>query len=132
MTLADPVREATTIAETILYPSAMAVDAARSIPAAHLDALAAAGLYGIAGPVEDGGLAADPATLCRVIEIMAGGCLATTFVWLQHHGAVRALAACANAELRAAWLRPLVQGEKRAGVALAAAGPARRCSGPGR
>ena len=123
MSSADPVREATTIAETILYPSAMAVEAARSIPAAHLDALAAAGLYGIAGPAEDGGLAADPATVCRVIEIMAAGCLATTFVWLQHHGAVRALAACANAELRAAWLRPLVQGEKRAGVALAGGWP---------
>src|ERR1700733_5520138 len=123
MSSADPVREATTIAETILYPSAMAVDAACSIPAAHLDALAAAGLYGIAGPAEYGGLAADPATFWRVIEIMAGGCLATTFVWLQHHGAVRALAASPNEGLRAARLGPLVQGRQRAGVALAGGWP---------
>jgi alkylation response protein AidB-like acyl-CoA dehydrogenase len=123
MSPADAVRAATDIAEAILYPSAMSVDAAQSIPAGHLDALAAAGLYGIAGPAEYGGRAADPVTFWRVIEIMASGCLATTFVWLQHHGAVRALAAAPNEELRAAWLGPLVQGRQRAGVALAGGWP---------
>ena len=48
------------------------------------------------GPPQAGGSDADLATFCRVIEILAGGCLATTFVWLQHHGAVRALAALAT------------------------------------
>lgn len=123
MSSADAVRAATDLAEAILYPSAMSVDAAQAIPAAHLDALAAAGLYGIAGPAEYGGQAVDAATFCNVIEIMAGGCLATTFVWLQHHGAVRAVAACPREDLRAAWLRPLVQGGKRAGVALAGGWP---------
>ncbi len=123
MSSADPVGAATDLAEAILYPSAMSVDAARAIPAAHLDALAAAGLYGIAGPAACGGQAVDAATFCNVIEIMAGGCLATTFVWLQHHGAVRAVAACPREDLRAAWLRPLVQGSKRAGVALVGGWP---------
>ena len=123
MSSADAVRAATDLAEAILYPSAMSVDAAQAIPAAHLDALAAAGLYGIAGPAEYGGQAVDGATFCNVIEIMASGCLATTFVWLQHHGAVRAVAACPREDLRAAWLRPLVQGSKRAGVALVGGWP---------
>lgn len=123
MTSADVLQRAADIAENILYPSAMAVDSADSVPPGHLDALAEAGLYGLAGPAGCGGLEAAAATFCRVIEIMAGGCLTTTFVWLQHHGAVRALAASQNAELRAAWLGPLVQGRRRAGVALAGGWP---------
>jgi alkylation response protein AidB-like acyl-CoA dehydrogenase len=101
----------------------MAVDDLKAIPAAHLDELAAAGLYGIAGPPEYAGLAADLATFCEVVEILASGCLATTFVWLQHHGAVRALADSPNRQLRDAWLGPLVTGQRRAGVALGGARP---------
>jgi alkylation response protein AidB-like acyl-CoA dehydrogenase len=123
MSSADPLRAATDLAEAVLYPAAMSVDAAPAIPAAHLDALAAAGLYGLAGPAEYGGLAAAPATFSRVVETLASGCLATTFVWLQHHGAVRALAASPHDDLRAAWLRPLIQGHQRAGVALVGGWP---------
>ena len=123
MAKADAVSRAEQLSRTVLFPSAAAVDAADLVPAGHLDALAAAGLYGIAGPAELGGLDADLATFCRVIEILASGCLATTFVWLQHHGAVRALAACANGQLRETWLRPLVQGRRRAGIALGGARP---------
>ncbi len=90
---------------------------------AHFDALAAAGLYGLAGPASAGGLDADLATFCGVTEIMAGGCLATAFVWLQHHSAVRALAASANQALAAEWLEPLCRGTRRAGVALGGARP---------
>jgi alkylation response protein AidB-like acyl-CoA dehydrogenase len=96
----------------------MAVDAADRVPAGHLDLLAAEGLYGLAGPPERGGLGADPATACRVIETLAGGCLATAFVWLQHHGVVRAVAAEGAGGPGATWLEPLCRGERRAGVAL--------------
>jgi alkylation response protein AidB-like acyl-CoA dehydrogenase len=48
---------------------------------------------------------------------MASGCLTTTFVWIQHHGAVRALAE-APAALRDVWLAPLCTGAVRAGVAF--------------
>jgi alkylation response protein AidB-like acyl-CoA dehydrogenase len=77
------------IADEVLFPAAMAVDGADRVPAAHLDLLAARGLYGLAGPPDRGGLGADPVTASRVIETLAGGCLATAFVWLQHHGVVR-------------------------------------------
>lgn len=111
------------IADEVLLPSATYVDAADRIPAAHLDALAASGLYGIAGPAAAGGLDADLTTFCNAIEIMAGSCLATTFVWLQHHSAVRALRASANVPLRDAWLEPLCQGAQRAGIALGGVRP---------
>jgi alkylation response protein AidB-like acyl-CoA dehydrogenase len=106
------------IADDVLFPAAMAVDAADRVPAGHLDLLAAEGLYGLAGPPERGGLGAGPATACRVIETLAGGCLATAFVWLQHHGVVRAVAADGAGGPGATWLEPLCRGERRAGVAL--------------
>ncbi len=111
------------IADEVLFPSAMNVDAADRVPTEHLEALATAGLYGLAGPAAAGGLDVDLATFWNVIEIMAGGCLATTFVWLQHHGAVRALSASANSALAAEWLAPLCAGSLRAGVALGGARP---------
>ncbi len=123
MTAAPILATVRQIADGILFPAAMEVDAADRIPAAHLDALAAAGLYGLAGPVAAGGQDADLVTFCGVIEIMAGGCLATTFVWLQHHSTVRALAASANDSLRSAWLPALCAGAKRAGIALGGARP---------
>ncbi|HET9898755.1 MAG TPA: hypothetical protein VFQ44_27860, partial [Streptosporangiaceae bacterium] len=53
----------------------------------------------------------------------AAGCLSTAFVWLQHHSAVRAVSASTDAGLRAAWLRPMCAGQRRAGLALAGAMP---------
>lgn len=123
MTPADALSRATQVAEEILFPAAMSVDAADRIPADHLDALASAGLYGLAGPTPTGETRADGATFARVIEVMSSGCLATTFVWLQHHSAVRALAASGNAALRDQWLSRLCQGARRAGIALGGARP---------
>ncbi len=123
MTAAELVSRAADLADGVLFPSAMEVDAADAVPAAHLDALAAAGLYGLAGPSWAGGQDASLATFCNVIEMMAGGCLSTTFVWLQHHGAVRAVAASGNERLRSCWLEPLCRGERRAGIALGGARP---------
>jgi alkylation response protein AidB-like acyl-CoA dehydrogenase len=123
MTAEQVLNQARRIADEVLFPSALIVDSADRVPAAHFDCLAAARLYGLAGPVSAGGLDADLATFCGVTEIMAGGCLATAFVWLQHHAAVRALAASANQALAAECLEPLCLGTRRAGVALGGARP---------
>lgn len=123
MTDADPLSRAAQVAEEVLFPAALKVDSADRIPATHFEAIAAAGLYGIAGPAYAGGLDADLATFCDVIEVMSAGCLATTFVWLQHHSAVRALSASHNAVLRDQWLQPLCRGNRRAGIALGGARP---------
>lgn len=120
--------QASQIAADVLFPAAMDTDASDRIPAGHLDLLAAEGFYGMAGPPAASGRSGesgdglDTAAFCRVIEILAGGCLATTFVWLQHHGAVRAASAAAG-RLRAEWLGPLCRGVRRAGLALGGAQP---------
>jgi len=111
------------IADEVLFPAAMATDAADRIPAAHLDRLASAGLYGLVGPVAAGGLGAGPQAVNDVTETLASGCLATTFVWLQHHRAVRAIAAAPDEALREAWLESLCRGDHRAGIALGGALP---------
>ncbi len=129
------IEQAGQLAGQLLFPAAMDVDASDRVPAGHLDALAAAGFYGLPGPPGHGGMGADLALTCSVIEILAGGCLATTFVWLQHHSAVRAAAAAPAGSAGAAWLGPLCRGERRAGVALAGVLPgppllrARRAAG---
>jgi alkylation response protein AidB-like acyl-CoA dehydrogenase len=116
------VQAARDIADEILFPAAADVDGGVEIPVSHLDRLAAAGLYGAAGPVQAGGLDLGMADFCAVIEALAGGCLATTFVWVQHHGAVRAVAG-GPAAIRDEWLVPLCGGARRAGIALAGAVP---------
>jgi alkylation response protein AidB-like acyl-CoA dehydrogenase len=111
------------LTKEVLLPAAMDVESSRVIPASHLDLLAASGFYGMAGPRDYGGLGLDSAAACQVLEIMAGGCLSTTFVLMQHQGAVRAVVQNADARLRELWLRPLCTGERRAGQALAGAMP---------
>jgi len=61
------------------------------------------------------------------VEALASGCLTTAFVWVQHLGAVLAVASSDNAVLRDGWLVPLCRGDRRTGLALGGAvpGPAR-------
>lgn len=116
------VQRAQTLADDLLLPAALDTDAAETVPTALLDALAGAGFYGLPGAPEAGGLGADHATTCAVIEALASGCLSTTFVWAQHLGAVRAVAATDTPTLRG-FLEPLCRGDLRAGVVLAGARP---------
>jgi hypothetical protein len=112
----DPVAAARRLAEEVLLPDAAAVDAADTIPESHLAALDATGLTGLAasGP--------DLATRLAVTTALAGGCLATAFVWLQHQGA---LAAVTGSPLADRFAGSLATGALRSGVAITALrGPA--------
>jgi alkylation response protein AidB-like acyl-CoA dehydrogenase len=104
----------------MLFPEAMRVDGLDALPAAHLDALAAAGLYGAPVPPEAGGLGLDLGGICAVAEELASGCLATAFVWIQNRGLVTTLATeGAPAALRDQWLGSLCQGKVRGGITTA-------------
>jgi alkylation response protein AidB-like acyl-CoA dehydrogenase len=118
--VADPLALARALSDDLLFPAAGGVEEAGAVPREHLDALAAAGLYGLTGPAGAGGLAADPATTAAVVEALASGDLATTFVWLQHLGVVPRVAQ-GPAHLRERYLADLCAGRVRAGVALQAA-----------
>jgi alkylation response protein AidB-like acyl-CoA dehydrogenase len=97
----------------------MRVDRLDVIPAVHLDALAAAGLYGAPAPAGPGGLGLDLPEVSKMVEELAGGCLAVTFVLIQHFRLVMTLAAeGAPPALRDRWLASACQGRTRGGIAL--------------
>jgi len=117
----DLIAAAHRVADDVLAPAADAVDASGVLPAAHLDALAAAGLYGLGAGDE------DLLDVCAAIEVLAAACLTTAFVLSQHLGAVQAVAHSAPSALREAWLGPITRGERRVGAAFTGAalpGPA--------
>ena len=115
----DILAAARRLAADVLFPDAIRVDGLDAVPVAQLDALAAEGLYGASVSRQAGGLGLDLLTTCAVTEELASGCLATTFVWLQHRGLVMTLAAeTTPAGLRDQWLEPACQGKVRGGVAL--------------
>lgn len=121
---ATVLHRARTLAEDVLFARAAGVDRGTTAPGPALDALAEAGLYGLHAPRWSGGLDADADTAGRVVEALAGGCLTTTFVWLQHQGVVKRLARSRSpvAEL---WLPRLAPGRARAGVAVGGIRPGR-------
>ena len=112
------VERARELADNHLFPAAIEVDRAGVVPAAQLDLLADAGLYSVFSPKHCGGLEADWATILDLLEIIAGGCLTTAFVWTQHSGAARS-AANTDGPMRDQWARRLATGEARGGVAFA-------------
>jgi alkylation response protein AidB-like acyl-CoA dehydrogenase len=114
--VADVVARAQQIAEEVLFPASLAVDTSDLLPATLLDALADAGLYGLAVPAALGGLAVDLPTVTAVVEHLASGCLTTTFVFMQHHSAARAASLVTEHHALA---RELAAGRVRAGVAFA-------------
>jgi len=107
------------VAERVLFPGALETDASAVVPVERLDALAAAGLYGLFGPASAGGLDADTDSGAEVTELLSGACLTTAFVWMQHHSAVLTVAGAESQALRSEWLAPLCCGARRAGVAFA-------------
>lgn len=113
----DAVERAEAIAERVLFPAALRTDRAELLPVANLDAIADAGLYGLFGPEELGGVAADLSTAGAAVERIASGCLTTALVWLQHHGLVGNLLLGPGA-LRQELLPALCTGTRRAGVVL--------------
>lgn len=114
---------ARTIADSVLFPAALDVDRTGTIPDSHWQALADAGLYGIAAPAALGGPGLQLPDLIAILENVAGGCLATAFTWVQHHGALASLSASTNTALRDELVPGLIAGRIRAGVAFAGAVP---------
>lgn len=107
------------IADDVLFPRALETDVSPLLPVDSLDVLAREGLYGLAGPVDEGrATLAGAGEFGLVVEALAGGCLTTAFVWIQHHRPVRALAGSPNTDLRLRYLTGLCAGTARAGVVL--------------
>ncbi len=106
----DVIARARRVADDVLFPQAQAVDRS-SIPVTHFDELRSAGLFSFSDVA--------PVTVRRTMAAIAGGCGATFFVWVQHHGVVRSVAASNNTALRDDLLPSLLDGLIVAGTAFA-------------
>lgn len=115
----DAVAAAQRVADEVLFPSAEEVDRSDRIAERSLAALADAGLFGLVGPVSHGGLDLDARSVRRAMAAVGSGCGATFFVWVQHHGVVRALRTSSNIALVEAHLADLCAGRTLAGTAFA-------------
>lgn len=73
-------------ADDRLLPAAAAIDALDETPEPHLQAMADQGLFGLGAA----GLSAS--AMRQVIAAFAGGSLGVAFLWLQHQGALAAVA----------------------------------------
>lgn len=106
------------MADDVLFPEAPAVDRADTVPASHLAALAELGLWGASAPADLGGAGLTAAEMTTAVELLASGCLATAFLWIQH----QALLAAALDPCSPAWLhdlrREVVDGRVRGAIAL--------------
>ncbi|AXB45869.1 acyl-CoA dehydrogenase family protein [Amycolatopsis albispora] len=111
------------IADEVFFPAANAVDARGVVPGSHFDLLAEEGFYALAAPAEIGGPGLELPEIVAVLETLVGGCLSTTFTWMQHHGVVLALSSTPSADLREQHLAAALKGETRFGVAFAGAIP---------
>src|SRR5689334_5852928 len=106
------------VASEALAPRAEETDRASRIPHENLEAIAAAGLLGLSGPVEYGRQSAPGSVARQVAEVLAGACGVTHFVQAQHHGPVGMIAGTDNLALKERYLRDLCEGRILAGVAF--------------
>jgi alkylation response protein AidB-like acyl-CoA dehydrogenase len=108
------------------------VDRAAAVPLAHLDALAAIGLYGAFAPVASGGLGLDREELAGVVEVLASACLASTFLWIQHFRLLEAALDDAAVDIVRRARFDIVSGALKGGISLTGMqpGPARLVATP--
>ena len=104
------IERAQRLADDVLFPAAQDVDRG-AIPATHFEAMADAGLFSIVD--------LPPSDARRTIAAIGGGCGATFFVWVQHHGVLRAVTSSTNTDLRDRLEAPLRAGTIIGGTAFA-------------
>ncbi|WP_257016387.1 acyl-CoA dehydrogenase family protein [Rhodococcus sp. ACS1] len=109
--MTDWVQEAQDLTDEVLRPAAAEVDRSGKIPPSHFEALRDRGFYGLAFATTD-----PVHTLADVGEILVSGCLATAFVWAQHHGTLLRMMMSRNNTLKARYLADLRSGAVTAGV----------------
>ena len=109
--MTDWVQQAQHLTDEVLRPAATEVDGSGMIPQSHFETLRDQGFYGLAFASKD-----PVTTLADVGEILVSGCLATAFVWAQHHGTLLRLLMSRNDALKAQFLADLRSGAITAGV----------------
>jgi isovaleryl-CoA dehydrogenase len=90
------------VIESTIVPNAAEVDRSGTFPRANIDALAKAGLLGLASSPDVGGRGLGMRAAAEVIERLAGTCASTAMVLLMHYSATAVLEANASEAVRRA------------------------------
>ncbi|MFJ1777337.1 acyl-CoA dehydrogenase family protein [Streptomyces anulatus] len=93
----------------VLAQHAARVDAEAAFPHESVEALRAAGLFGLLVPAEHGGMGGDLGDLVDVAVLLAGGCLSTAMIWAMHCQQVDTVARHAGERLRGELLPRIAQ-----------------------
>jgi alkylation response protein AidB-like acyl-CoA dehydrogenase len=115
---ADPRPALESVIGSVIAPSAPEVDRTGDFPRAGVDALAAAGLLGLASSPDVGGGSGTLADVAHVVERLAGACSSTAMVVLMHYSATSALEAHGPADVR----RAIARGEHLSTLAFSERG----------
>lgn len=102
--------KAAAVAKEVLAKHAADVDAIGRYPKESIDALAAAGLFGLCVPAEFGGAAQPPRTFAAVAEELAQECASTAMIYVMHVTAAQQIAA-GNPADKAAILKAAAAGK---------------------
>jgi alkylation response protein AidB-like acyl-CoA dehydrogenase len=114
--MTDALDDVRRIADEILFPKATARDRdGVLISRSELEPLASAGVFGAYVPRRWGGLEWPEETVRELYAVLAGGCAATSFVWMQHQSLARKLTTSPNTTLADALLPDLAAGRLIAG-----------------
>jgi alkylation response protein AidB-like acyl-CoA dehydrogenase len=108
-----------TVCEEVLGPNAQRADRAGGPLAENFQALANAGLLGIALPRRFGGLDAPGAVQRQYTETLASYCGVTTFVQAQHHGSSRMIANGPSELLKQTVVPDLAAGRRMCAISFA-------------
>ncbi len=99
-------------ADAYLFPAASAIDAMETAPEQQLRAMADQGFFGL------GAAGVSAAAMREVVAAFAGGSLGVAFLWLQHQGALAAVARSTEPGIAARFTAALAARTLRAGVAV--------------
>ncbi len=106
------------IVETVIAPAAAETDCTGAYPRAAMDALGAAGLWGLLRSPEVGGGGGSIADVAEVVEAISTACGSTAMVVLMHYAAVSVVEAHGPVEVRSA----IARGEHVSSLAFSESG----------
>jgi alkylation response protein AidB-like acyl-CoA dehydrogenase len=118
----EHVATASKIAADVLAPNAAEVDLQARFPKAGMEALAAAGLYGLCLPREAGGKGEGMRAFAGVVEELAGACGSTAMIYVMHVSATQAIAAASHLANRDSILKDIAAGRQLTTLAFSEAG----------
>jgi alkylation response protein AidB-like acyl-CoA dehydrogenase len=113
---------AAALAAGVVSETAAAVDESGEFPRQSVDALAAAGLFGLCVPAELGGSGESMRTFAAVVEELATACPSTAMIYVMHVTAAQAIASSSWLANRDEVLRDIAAGRHLTTLAFSEAG----------